>query len=80
MSDQAPLFEVPLYLEPNPMVHLCGRGPEGETCRHCRHVIANPTRSRRTFYKCRKRGAPTNGPGTDHRLKWRACGRFEVDD
>lgn len=60
----------------NPMVRRHGRGPEGETCRSCRHLAAKQFNARR-YYKCEWRG-DTNGQGTDHRLKWHACRLFEV--
>jgi len=60
--------------EPNPMVRTYGPGPDGRICRECRHLIAK--RFAKTYYKCRYR-ANTNGPGTDHRVRWGACAKFE---
>jgi hypothetical protein len=63
--------------EPNPMVRAFGRGPEGKICRECRHMIVK--RFAKTYYKCRFR-ENTNGPGSDHRVRWSACVKFEEVD
>ena len=78
MCDQLSAFEVPLYLEPNPCVHLFGRGPEGAVCKTCSHLTTSNVRSRRTFYKCDQRRM-SHGAATDHRVRWRACGRYEKE-
>jgi hypothetical protein len=46
-------------------------GPEGETCGSCDHLLKEDYHNR-IYYKCDRRGS-TRGPGTDVRLKWRAC-------
>lgn len=51
-----------------------GSGPAGETCGSCVHCYSPP--AFRTFYKCRL-VKPTHGPGTDIRLKWAACARWQ---
>lgn len=48
-----------------------------QTCGSCRHLEVNGY-SRRVYYKCGLCGV-TNGPGTDWRLKWPACGLFEKE-
>lgn len=53
-----------------------GPGPEGETCKTCRHLTVNRNPTVKTYYKCRL-GAITGGPATDVRLRWPACGRWE---
>ena len=65
---------------PNPMVRGCGfhdpKGERGETrCKTCRHCLRKRYRSYRG-YRCRFR-RDTNGPATDHRLKWPACAKYE---
>ena len=63
--------------QPNPRVDVWGRGPEGAKCRTCVHLVVHE-RARR-YYKCLKRGV-TFGPGTDHRVNWPACGKYEGGD
>lgn len=60
--------------QPNKCVHLFGPGPEGKRCKECQLFIRK-TGYRKTYFKCELRG-DTNGPGTDHRANWQACGRF----
>jgi hypothetical protein len=62
--------------EPNPCVRLFGLGPEGVTCRHCKHLIRHKPGCN-TYLKCFLRGV-TNGPGTDHKAGWKACKKFEA--
>lgn len=63
--------------QPNPCVTVYGPDPEGRRCGDgCRNLYAK--HYHRTFYKCRLRG-DTNGEGTDHRRRWPACARFEVE-
>lgn len=50
-----------------------GSGPDGETCRTCKHL----THSNK-FIKCElMRRYWTGGPGTDIRAKWAACKAWE---
>jgi hypothetical protein len=51
-----------------------GRDPQ-HTCGQCKHLIAR--KFARTYYKC-DLTRTTMGPGTDWRLGWEACGRFEA--
>lgn len=64
--------------KPNPGNHLMlrrhGSGPEGKRCKHCAHIYRKEFA--KNYYKCDLRG-DTNGPGTDHRVNWPACGKFE---
>lgn len=63
---------------PNPMVRAFGFGPAEKNCQTCLHlVIHQPGQNR--YYKCRLRGI-TNGPATDHRVRWPACGKYEEDN
>ena len=57
----------------NPMVKSCGKGPEGKKCKQCKYIIRKEYS--KTYYKCQWRGN-TNGPGTDHKVNWPACGKF----
>lgn len=59
--------------EPNPCIRWFGRGPEGKTCAKCARLYRK-TYSK-TYYKCMERGN-TNGPGTDHRCRWKACAKY----
>lgn len=61
----------------NPMVRAFGRGPEGKKCKECEFLIRYHWRST-SYFKCEKRGI-THGPGTDHRLKYEACSKFEQE-
>jgi len=54
-----------------------GSGPDGETCRSCRHSVCNRPGNRR-YWKCRLVRS-TNSPATDIRLKTPACWRWEVN-
>lgn len=58
----------------NPCVELYGAGPEGERCKHCTHLYVKQYSS--NYYKCDLR-RNSNGPATDHRANWPACGRFD---
>lgn len=60
----------------NPCLRVYGSGPDGAICKLCRHLIAK--KFDKTYYKCALR-ANTNGPATDHRVRWPACGRYEKD-
>jgi hypothetical protein len=60
--------------EPNPMVRLYGLDGYGRTCRTCKHLLCLP--SGRRYYKCDLRKI-THGPATDHRVRWKACAKYE---
>ena len=62
---------------PNPCVALYGPGPAGKRCKDCRLLYAKHYSG--TYYKCKLR-TNTNGPGTDHRVNWPACGKFDERD
>lgn len=59
----------------NPCVRAFGLGPQGAICKDCVHLFKHRP-GKKHFYKCDLRNC-TNGPGTDHRVSWPACGRFE---
>ena len=55
-----------------------GSGPEGKTCRHCKHKVTLSNTGRKSWIKCElMRGKWTSGPGTDIRAGSPACNRFE---
>jgi hypothetical protein len=59
----------------HPMTKMPLREPRGETCGSCRHSIAHSVSKR--YFKCNL--VPiTFGPGTDIRLKWPACVKWEA--
>lgn len=58
----------------NPMVVACGIGPQLTKCKSCTHL--NSKQYSKTYYKCELRGN-TNGPGTDHRVNFQACAKYE---
>ena len=51
-----------------------GSGPAGETCGTCKHATCREFAKR--YWKCGLVKA-TGGPGTDIRLKWAACSRWQ---
>ncbi len=73
--DPAPMFD-PGPREPNPCVRVYGYGPEGAKCKDCTHLDYHRPSLKR-YYKCLLRKI-TAGPGTDHRVGWRACGKWET--
>lgn len=60
----------------NPCVRVFGAGPNGKQCKTCIHLYTQGN-VQGTYYKCKKRGTPTGGPGTDHRVRWPACAKYE---
>ena len=58
----------------NPMVRAFGYGPEGLKCKSCTHLVCKQYANR--YYKCDLR-VNTNGPGTDHRVGWNACYKYD---
>ncbi len=69
---------IPVAPQPDPKANPClavyGPGPEGKTCSECALLVG--IAKARTYYKCRLR-RNTNGPATDHKRRWPACGKFE---
>ena len=54
-----------------------GTGPQGETCKTCKHKAA-PTQTARVYWKCRMMiDSWTGGPGTDIRMRSPACRHWE---
>lgn len=58
----------------NPLLLTFGRDPEGRKCKTCALLYYRQASKR--FYKCKLRKA-THGPGSDHKVNWPACGKFE---
>jgi hypothetical protein len=66
----------PHRYDPNEMVKVHGYGPEDKQCGDCAHHIKK--RMSKDYHKCDIWHKPlTNGPGTDIRVRWRACAKFE---
>ena len=63
-----------LLADGNPLIKLHGKGPEGKRCKHCAHLYSK--HFSKVYYKCDLR-PDTNGTGTDHRVNWPACGKFQ---
>lgn len=63
-------------LKRNPLVSAYGAGPDGAQCRTCVHLFRRGDVAGR-YWKCDLR-QNTSGPGTDHRVRWPACARYEV--
>lgn len=81
MNDDAFLFptgDIEANYDPNPMVRKHGRGPDGATCRHCRHAVPINRGTVRDYWKCDRRGI-SRSSATDHRLKWNACRLYEEE-
>ena len=57
----------------NPCVRRFGLAEPAAKCKECRLFIRK--HYAKTYFKCALRG-DTNGPATDHRANWPACGRF----
>lgn len=54
-----------------------GTGPEGETCKSCKHIYRN--QQAKTYLKCGlMRAYWTGGPKTDIRASWPACSKWEA--
>ena len=56
----------------NPCIAFFGAGPTGQSCKACKHL----SRVHKGYIKCDLRHH-TNGPGSDHRVNWPACAKFE---
>lgn len=88
---EVPLFELPApsgpakpakgssgaYLE-NPMLYVHGPGPQGRICNSCAHLGLYEGNTS-NYYKCSLRGI-THGAGTDHRIRWPACAKYEAGE
>jgi len=59
----------------NPCVIVFGAGPDGKQCGTCAHFVRGRHHDA-VYFKCRLRGL-THGPGTDHRVRWPACVKYE---
>ena len=59
----------------NPCIAKYGQGPVGKQCKECVHLIRVGGHAR-DYRKCDLRRI-TQGKGSDHKVSWPACGRFE---
>jgi hypothetical protein len=59
----------------NPCIALFGPDKFGRGCKTCRHLYRKPGGTR-SYLKCAMR-KETDGPGSDHRQSWPACGKYE---
>lgn len=63
---------------PSGYAALPGTGPEGKTCRDCKHKQTQSNTGAKSWIKCvLMRAAWTHGPGSDIRAGSPACRRFE---
>lgn len=91
LPGQRPLFDLELTLfgpmererrTGRPISRRCtaarsGTGPEGETCRTCRHFVRLQYRNG-LYFKCGKvKHLWTHGEATDIRAGWAACSEWE---
>lgn len=74
-SQQARARERVRWASGNPMLAALGAGPDGAQCGSCVHLLRLPYHGK-TYIKCRLRGI-THGTGTDHRVRWPACAKYE---
>lgn len=58
----------------NPCIDVYGKGPEGTRCKTCVHLYAKSYAN--TYYKCGLR-KNTNGPGSDHKVNFTTCGKYQ---
>lgn len=58
----------------NPMVKTFGADPEKRKCKDCLHLYSR--RYSKTYWKCDFR-EETRGAGSDHRVNWPACTKYE---
>ena len=58
----------------NPCIAAFGKGPDGSRCKTCVHLFGKSFA--KTYYKCDLR-KNSNGPATDHRVNFPACGKYE---
>ena len=66
--------QLDLKLIPNPVVRIYGFGPKGQKCKGCKKLYFRQHSKR--YYKCELR-KETRGTGSDHRVNWPACSKFE---
>jgi hypothetical protein len=67
--------------EPKGYAALPGSGPEGETCRNCKHKQTQSNTGAKSWIKCvLMKAAWTHGPGSDIRASSPACRRFEAKE
>ena len=60
-------------------MHLRHGVTGGQRCGDCAHLFDHRGDYAGHFFKCHQHGY-TNGPATDWRLKWPACGLFQKRD
>lgn len=67
--------------EPRGYAAAPGSGPEGKTCRDCKHKHTMSNTGAKSWIKCDlMHSAWTHGPGTDIRAGSPACRRFEAKE
>jgi hypothetical protein len=58
----------------NPCIQSYGEGPAGTKCKTCKYLLYKHQTKR--YYKCHFRYI-TSGPGSDHKINWPACGKYQ---
>ena len=57
-----------------------GSGPQGESCKSCKHAVGTGRTGGRTYWKCELlRAHWTSGPGTDILLRSPACKHWQAE-
>ena len=80
MSNQLPGFDAVPQIADSPLperigaMHRIYGATEGQRCRTCAHLVVKHWDKR--YYKC-DLNRDTNGAGTDWRVRWPACGKWE---
>lgn len=69
--------EPPIAPQIKQMYNAYGRTP-GEKCKNCVYLERIPGHTK-TYFKC-KLTKQTNGPATDWRLHWEACGKWVMNN
>lgn len=60
----------------NPCVRIYGADPEGRTCKSCVNLYSR--HFAKVYHKCKLR-KETRGAGSDHRVNWPACAKYEAE-
>ena len=68
----------PIIVSDNPCVNMFGKGPENTTRAECVHLQGY--RQAATWYKCDLRPKHKRGLSGDHKVRYPACKRYEIEE